>query len=193
MDSEAPGRPLSEKQLRFVAEYLIDLNATQAAIRAGYAEGSADVTGCRLLADARVLGEITRGKADCKARNHMTADAVLEELRILAKSDIGNVITGGDGRTIEVRNLDELAPEVRRCIESVTEKQTQHGSTITVKLHSKIAALQMLFDHFGLSAPKQVAHSGGLELVSAKAKLAAKMDEIKQRAGIGTKPSGDAG
>lgn len=45
---------LTPKQERFCQEYILDLNATQAAIRAGYAKGSAEVTGCRLLTNAKV-------------------------------------------------------------------------------------------------------------------------------------------
>ena len=58
---------LTEKQKRFCQEYVIDLNATQAAIRAGYSEDTADVQGSRLLGNVKVseyISELQENKAD---------------------------------------------------------------------------------------------------------------------------------
>ena len=55
-------RPLTPKQARFIEEYLVDLNAKQAAIRAGYSVKSAHVEGSRLLINAKVAAAITAAK-----------------------------------------------------------------------------------------------------------------------------------
>lgn len=81
---------LTPKQERFVAEYLKDLNATQAAIRAGYARANADVTGPRLLGNVGVAAAIAAGQARIAGKLEITAEKVLrdlEEVRVLAIKD----------------------------------------------------------------------------------------------------------
>ena len=72
---------LTAKQERFVAEYLIDLNATQAAIRAGYAEKGAAVEGSRLLANPKVAAAVAAAKAERTERTEITQDYVLNTIR----------------------------------------------------------------------------------------------------------------
>lgn len=75
---------LTPKQQRFVDEYLTDLNATQAAIRAGYSPRSATVEGSRLLANAKVAAVLAERQAKVSERCELTAEshlAMLEELR----------------------------------------------------------------------------------------------------------------
>lgn len=79
--------PLSEKQKRFVDEYLVDLNGTQAAIRTGYAAGSADVTAARLLGDARIKAYLQQRMADREQRTEITQDLVLKRWWEIASAD----------------------------------------------------------------------------------------------------------
>jgi phage terminase small subunit len=69
--------PLTPKQECFVAEYLVDLNATQAAIRAGYSKKTANEQGSRLLANVKVAAEVARAQAERTARTNVTQDYVL--------------------------------------------------------------------------------------------------------------------
>ncbi len=71
---------LSEKQKRFVAEYLVDLNATQAAIRAGYSPKTAYSQGQRLLKKDDVQEAIHKGREEQQSRVNTTADDILREL-----------------------------------------------------------------------------------------------------------------
>lgn len=71
---------LTEKQQRFVAEYLLDLNATQAAIRAGYSQKTAYSMGQRLLKKVEVQEAIRRAKQERLERTKITQDYVLEKL-----------------------------------------------------------------------------------------------------------------
>ncbi len=73
--------PLNHRRQRFVDEFIVDLNATQAAIRAGYAENSAHVTGCRLLSNDKVSEAIAAGKAELAERAGVTQEWVVEKLR----------------------------------------------------------------------------------------------------------------
>jgi len=76
---------LTAKQKQFVAEYLIDLNATAAAVRAGYAKRSAEVEGHRLLRNAKVAAEIAKARTERCNRTQITADYVLCKLQDIAE------------------------------------------------------------------------------------------------------------
>lgn len=79
---------LTPKQSAFVAEYLIDLNATQAAIRAGYTPKGADVRGCKLLVNDKVAPHINEALAERAKRTEITQDKVLENIvRIGSKAE----------------------------------------------------------------------------------------------------------
>src|SRR6266852_1828810 len=79
---------MTPKQTRFVAEYLKDLNATQAYIRAGYSSKGADVSGPRLLGNARVAAAIAAGTARQLDKAELTAVLTLEAIRRQVGGDI---------------------------------------------------------------------------------------------------------
>lgn len=78
---------LSAKQLRFVEEYLVDLNATQAAIRAGYSAKTASEIGHENLRKPQIAAAIAAANAERSRRTGITADRVLEELAVIAFQD----------------------------------------------------------------------------------------------------------
>lgn len=78
---------LTAKQARFVEEYLIDLNATQAAIRAGYSERTANEQASRLLANAKVSAAVARAQAERSDRTGVTLDYVLSRLAVEAERE----------------------------------------------------------------------------------------------------------
>lgn len=65
---------LTPKQQRFVLEYLKDQNGKQAAIRAGYAPGSAEVQACRLLRNAQVRAAVDAGQARLAKKAEITVE-----------------------------------------------------------------------------------------------------------------------
>jgi hypothetical protein len=82
--------PLNPKQQRFVAEYLKDLNATKAAIRAGYSEKTAKQIGSRLLTNVDVAAAIEAGQGKIAAKLEITAEALVRdviEIGAMAKRD----------------------------------------------------------------------------------------------------------
>ena len=83
---------LTDKQQRFVEEYLVDLNATQAAIRAGYSEETARAIGCENLTKPDIADAITEAMAARSKRVQVTADEVLRELVDVAMSDVNDLI-----------------------------------------------------------------------------------------------------
>lgn len=72
------------RQQRFIGEYLIDLNATQAAIRAGYSAKTAEVQGPRLLGNVRVAAAVAMGQAKLAAKQEITAAATTTRLMAIA-------------------------------------------------------------------------------------------------------------
>ena len=83
---------LTAKQQRFVEEYLIDLNATQAAIRAGYSPKTANEQGARLLANASVQEAIAKAMAERSRRTGISQDRVIQELARIAFVNPKNII-----------------------------------------------------------------------------------------------------
>lgn len=152
---------LTARQRRFVEEYLVDLNATKAAERAGYSERGANVAGARLLANVSVQDAISEAQQARARRTDITADRVLRELALIAFADLGEVFeSDAAGATLRMRSLSEMPEETRRAIESLREQPTDKGVVRSVKLHSKVAALKMLADHLGMDPPKRHEHSG---------------------------------
>ncbi|MGO4840156.1 terminase small subunit, partial [Rhizobiaceae sp. 2RAB30] len=75
---------LTPKQARFVEEYLIDLNATQAAIRAGYSQRYANDQAAQLLTKPQIRAAIDRKKVSRSERTEVTSDRVLREIASMA-------------------------------------------------------------------------------------------------------------
>ena len=158
---------MTPKQERFVQEYLIDLNATQAAVRAGYSKKTASEQGTRLLGNVRVQATLQEAIKKRSARTEITQDAVLEELRGIAFAKITDVAEWGetvlrqenmDGSVIEVpyhglkvKNSRDLPGDAATAVAEVSEGK--YG--VQVKMHSKVQALQLLGKHLGMFVDRQ--------------------------------------
>ncbi|SDG45545.1 Phage terminase, small subunit [Bradyrhizobium sp. Rc2d] len=93
---------LTAKQQRFVENYLLDLNSTQAAIRAGYSKGTADKQGPRLLSNPEVKAAIDAAKSARSERTQVDADWMLRRLVDEAEADLADFYDGtGDLKPIE--------------------------------------------------------------------------------------------
>jgi len=127
---------LTPQQARFVREYLGDLNATQAAIRAGYSARTADVQGPRLLGNVRVAAAVAAWQRRIAAKLEISAERVLGELARIAFADMREVATWNGGR-VTLKDSAALSDDAAAAIVEVTEGQ--HG--VRVKLADKRAAL----------------------------------------------------
>jgi phage terminase small subunit len=139
---------MNAKQARFCAEYLVDLNANQAAIRAGYAPKSAHVNGPRLLKRADVQARLQELRARREERLEVRADDVVRELFRLAMCDIGKAFDA-DGNLLPLHQMPE---DVRRAIAGVevSTRFTDDGQVATVtkvKWWDKTRGLEMLGKH----------------------------------------------
>ena len=139
---------MTEKQQRFVEEYLIDLNATQAAIRSGYSAKTADVQGSRMLGNVKVQQAISEIMANRSKRTGVNQDMVVQELARIAFVKMTDVVNA-DGEIRPDASDDDLA-----CIESVKYKRsdTDTGSSEEreIKIASKLKALELLGKHLGM-------------------------------------------
>lgn len=166
------GRKLTPKQKRFVEEYLIDLNATQAAIRAGYSQRTANEQGARLLVNVSIAAAIEAAKEKRSERTEITQDMVLQELAKIGFSDIRKVVRWGetmvrtetdkDGNDVEVPyhglaliDSTEIDDATAAAISEVTEGR----NGLTVKLHDKKGALVDIGRHLGMFKDR-VEHTG---------------------------------
>ena len=143
-------RDLAPKQARFVEEYLVDLNATQAAIRAGYSQRTANEQGARLLANVSVRSALQEAMERRTKRLEATADDVLREITRLAMFDPAD-LTNVKGP----EDIKALPEDVRRAI--VGWSWDRQGR-FTVKM-VKEGALDMLGRHHGLFKDR-VEHTG---------------------------------
>jgi phage terminase small subunit len=167
---------LTPKQQRFVEEYLIDLNATQAAIRAGYSSKTAMEQGYQLLRKTSVAGAIAEAQAELARRTEITQEKVLAELAKIGFADMRKLLrwTGNlpkmDETTAEqtgeveisVANFvqlfdsDQLDDDIAAAISEIS--QTKDGA-LKVKLHDKQAALVAIGRHLGMFKDK-IEHTG---------------------------------
>ncbi len=154
---------LTPKQKRFVAEYLIDLNATAAYQRAGYkaSEEGARRNSHRLLTNADIQQAIQAGQSKVIAKSELKAIDVINELRLLAFSDLGQILdfTDTDPKLKPVNQIPEAA---RRVLASMKVKRHLEGSgddarmveVVEFKLWDKLSALDKLARHLGILVEK---------------------------------------
>lgn len=144
-------RGLTPKQARFVDEYLKDLNATQASIRAGYSAKTADRIGPELLGKTCVAEALAVRIKAREKRTEITQDRVLQEYARLAFLDPAKLF-GDDGRPLSIQQMDE---DTRRAIigvdvATVGNDQMGVGEVLKLRLADKRAALDSVARHLGM-------------------------------------------
>jgi phage terminase small subunit len=140
---------MTKKQKRFVEEYLIDLNATQAAIRAGYSPDTANEQGSRLLANVSIRTSIEKAMAERSKRTGINQDRILMELAKIALLNPEKVVNLNKATIRE-----DALPEDLAAIASVKVKRfpTKDGEGIEreIKFYDKTKALDLAGRHLGM-------------------------------------------
>lgn len=162
---------LTAKQKKFCLEYLIDLNATQAAIRAGYSAKTAYRIGAELLQKTSVSEYLSALQKKQSKRTEITADRVLSELAAIAFADTTKIariihepLRGAGGAliydeygnlvcepTVEYTDTEKLDGESKKAISGI--KQGRNGPEVT--MYDKQKALELLGKHLGMFKDKQ--------------------------------------
>jgi phage terminase small subunit len=146
---------LTEKQRDFVREYLVDLNATQAAIRAKYSPHTARFIGCENLTKPNIQAAIIAARRAQMERTQITADRVLCELARVAFSDPRKLF-GANGALKPVTELDDDTAATLAQLEVFEETEGRGEAKVTVgytkklKQWDKVSALEKLGKHLGL-------------------------------------------
>lgn len=142
---------LTEKQKRFVEEYLVDLNATQAAIRAGYSAKNADKIGYELLGKTGVSEAIRMAMDARSKRTGITQDRVLQELAAIGFSRATDFVRIDESGRVVLTPTDALTEDQRRAIAGI--KDGKFG--VELKLYDKLRALEKLGEHLGMFSGKE--------------------------------------
>lgn len=142
---------LTPKQKKFCDEYLIDLNATQAAIRAGYSVKTAYSMGQRLLKNVEFQKYLQERMKKREKRTEITQDMVIQELAAIgfAKATDYAAI---EGPLVTIKPTASLTEEQAKAIAGI--EQGNFG--IKVKLCDKVKALELLGKHMGMFVDKSL-------------------------------------
>lgn len=146
-------RELTPKQKRFVEEYLIDLNATQASIRAGYSKKYADRQAHELLEKTRVVAAIRAKIEERSKRIEITQDMVLKELFSTLTGTMGDVAewTANAVTLIPKNELSEKGIKIIKKVKSYT-RTGEFGidTQVEVEIQDKLKAIELCMRHLGM-------------------------------------------
>lgn len=167
----------AERLALFVAEYLIDMNATRAAIRCGYAPNSAAVTASRLMKEPLVKAELRKALKDRRERLKLTAERFDEEVAKLAYSNVLDYWDRESG-AINLAQVDRDQAAAISELKVNTIELPAYGPvdqfgqgpvliarTVKFKTHSKPQALMLMGKRLKLLKDIEVEHSGKVTLV----------------------------
>ena len=144
-----PSKPLTTRQSLFVEEYLVDLNGTQAAIRAGYSVKTARSTASENLTKPNIVAALQEAMAERAKKLKVSQERVIEELARIGFSNLKDFVEWGpDG--VKLKDCADLGDDQARCVVEVSQTITESSGTTRFKLHDKIAALDKLARHLGL-------------------------------------------
>lgn len=154
--------PLTAKQERFCEEYLVDLNATQAAIRAGYSENAASEIGYENLRKPQILEYVQELKAKRSERVQVTADDVLRRAWEIANLDVSDCFDE-DGNLVPV---DKMPSHVRKSLQSFEIASIDDVAvTGKIRIPDRLKAIELAGKHNDVQAFKEVVeHHASSEL-----------------------------
>lgn len=161
---------LTAKQARFVTEYLVDLNATQAAIRSGYSQKTAASIGEENLRKPEIAAAVQKAMAARSHRTEITADRVLKELAKIGFANMLDYVTVGTNGDPFV-DLSAMDRDQAAAIQEVTVEDFKDGRgeeardvrKVKFKLHDKKGALVDIGRHLGMFIDRSIVSNVSLE------------------------------
>lgn len=142
---------LTPKQDIFCREYLVDLNATQAAIRAGYSKETAQQMGSENLSKPVIQRRISSYMRERISRIDITQEMVIRELCKIAFANIKEFLHLDENGNTRFIDFDEVDSDKATAISEVTVMYTQTGNKKTkLKMHDKMEALKLIGQHLGM-------------------------------------------
>lgn len=174
----------TERQLRFIEQFMIDGNATQAAVRAGFSTKTAQQQGARLLSNVVVSAEIARRRTLLSRRYEISADRVVSEYAKIAFARVTDYTTFGP-KGVTARDSKDIDESALDAIAEVKERSGKGSRRcVSIKLHSKTEALHALGKHLGLFVDRHEHEIGerlrdGLTRISARLSPAAQEELVR--------------
>ena len=166
---------LNARQKAFCCEYVIDWNATQAAIRAGYSAKTANRIGSLLLTKIDISSEVKRLTDELLGTHKAHLEyKVLSELQAIAFTKITDAVKVSNGSVV-VTDTDDMPENAKRALEEISETTSKDGGSIKVKMHSKPKALELLGKYVGMWEDKLIIGGtlgvGGLDMSPEERKI----------------------
>ena len=153
----------TDKENRFIIEYLKDYNGMQAAIRAGYAEGSAGTLAYQLLHRPRVRNKIDEYEKDLATRFIVNRERIMKELSIAGYADMADYVDVEDGQ-LTIKDFKSLPPQITRAIKKIG--YNQRTGKWTLELHDGLKAKELMGKEVGMFKDKlEVTGAEGQPLV----------------------------
>ena len=156
---------LTPKQHIFVIEYLVDLHATQAALRAGYSAKTAYQAGKQNIHKSTIKAAIDAAMAERAKRINLTADRVLQELALVGFANMADFIHVDESGMVQALPFETLAEGQSRIVKKVKDKRVIRSTkgtednpdgdqildaTFEFELCDKVKSLELLARHLGL-------------------------------------------
>ena len=161
---------MSPKRERFVEEYLKDMNATQAAIRAGYSAKTADTAGPRLLKQPEIAAELRARREKISAKSDLTVEFLDLKLRRLLDFD-PRTLMNDNGELKPPSEWDDAAAQaiagldVEELFDGRGEDRTQIGNVRKVKIADRIKPIELGYKRLGVLRDNVAMNVGALTIV----------------------------
>ncbi|MDT3377414.1 terminase small subunit [Labrys neptuniae] len=180
---------MTPRQSRFVDEYLLDLNATKAAIRAGYSKNTANEQAAQLLGKSEIIAAIDRAKAERAQRTKIDADWVLKRLVDEISADIADIYDENN-RLKPVKEWPLIwrqgliaGVEIQQLFGGRGPGRQQIGELVKAKMSDRVRRLEMIGKHVGVKAFEERLAVSGSDGLADRLERARKRLE-RDRAGI---------
>lgn len=164
----AKARPVrwTPRELRFIEEYLVDVNATQAAIRAGYAAKNADVQGPALLQKPKIRDAIAAHRAKVSEKTGLTVERLDRQLERIAFSDLRKLYDENDQlRPIHTLDDDTAAMVAGFEVEELTAEGMHIGQVKKIKVLDRLKAVELGYKRLGVLRENVALNVGALTIV----------------------------
>lgn len=157
---------LTAKREKFAIEYLVDLNATAAAKRAGYSEKSAVDIGPRLLKDPDVLALIEKRRVKISEKTGLTVEKLDEHLTRIAFSDLGRMFDEqGELLPIHAMDADSRASLAGFDVEEIAAEGVVVGRVKKVKVLDRLRAIELGYKRLGVLRDNPLLQIGQVNIV----------------------------